>query len=71
MASARMPSVLSWKTSVVLVCGLAIVAAAIVGLGRVQIQASGSRDAEQQLTALRLDLAQIQDVPWARLARRG
>ncbi len=44
-----------------LVCGLAVVAAAILGLGRLQTEASASRDAERQLTALRVELAESED----------
>jgi diguanylate cyclase (GGDEF)-like protein len=48
----------------VLVCAFLGVVAAIVATGRLQAEATTGRDAELQLTALRLDIAQIQDVPW-------
>jgi diguanylate cyclase (GGDEF)-like protein len=49
---------------VVLVGVLVAVCAAIVAVERLQTSAAATRDAELQLIALRLDLAQIQDVPW-------
>jgi diguanylate cyclase (GGDEF)-like protein len=48
----------------VLVCAFLGVVAAIVATGRLQADATTGRNAELQLTALRLDIAQIQDVPW-------
>jgi diguanylate cyclase (GGDEF)-like protein len=48
----------------VLACTLAAACAAIVAIGRLQSEATAARDAEQQLVALRLELAQSQDVPW-------
>jgi hypothetical protein len=48
----------------VLVCAFSGVLAAIFATGRLQTEATMGRDAELQLTALRLDVAQIQDVPW-------
>ena len=47
-----------------LVVALVAVGAAIFAIGRLQDKASAARDAQLQLTALRLDIAQIQDVPW-------
>jgi diguanylate cyclase (GGDEF)-like protein len=52
------------RTGAVLLVALAAVLAAIVAMGRLQAQATATRDAQLQLTALRLDVAQIQDVPW-------
>jgi diguanylate cyclase (GGDEF)-like protein len=52
------------RTGLVLAVALAAVLAAIVATGRLQARASAARDAQLQLTALRLDVAQIQDVPW-------
>ena len=45
--------------STLLMCGLAFVA-----IGRLQNDATASRDAERQLVTLRLEMSQIQDVPW-------
>ncbi len=64
MAAARRKSVFTLRTAAVLVCALLAVGAAIVALGRLQTEATAGRDAELELVALRLDLAQIQDVPW-------
>jgi two-component system cell cycle response regulator len=47
-----------------LVLALVAVCAAIVAIGRLQADATAARDAQLELTALRLDVAQIQDVPW-------
>src|SRR5690242_7091609 len=43
---------------------LAVVCGAMVLIGHLVTRASEARDAQLQLVALRLDLAQIQDVPW-------
>ena len=45
-------------------CTLLIAGAAIVALGRLQADATTSRDGERQLVTLRLDMSQIQYVPW-------
>jgi two-component system cell cycle response regulator len=47
-----------------LMLALVVVCAAIVAIGRLQADATAARDAQLELTALRLDVAQIQDVPW-------
>jgi diguanylate cyclase (GGDEF)-like protein len=52
------------RTAVVLMAALTAVCGAIVAMGRLQAQATAARDAQLRLTALRLDVAQIQDVPW-------
>ncbi len=52
------------RTILVLVSALLAVGVALIAAGRLQADATAGRDAELQLTALRLDLAQIQDVPW-------
>jgi diguanylate cyclase (GGDEF)-like protein len=52
------------RAVLVLACTLAAACASIVAIGELQADATASRDAEQQLAALRLELAQIQDVPW-------
>jgi diguanylate cyclase (GGDEF)-like protein len=54
-----------------LVLGLAGVLAAIVAIGRLQTDATAARDAQLQLTSLRLDIAQIQDVPWGAAPDEG
>ncbi len=43
---------------------LVAVCAAIVAIGHLQTASAQARDAQLRLTALRLDVAQIQDVPW-------
>jgi diguanylate cyclase (GGDEF)-like protein len=48
----------------VLLCTLAMSSLAILAIGRLQADATTSRDAERQLVTLRLELSQIQDVPW-------
>src|ERR1043165_7807738 len=51
--------------SAILLAGVLVVAcAAILSIGRLQDDATGSRDAQLTLVELRLDLAQIQQVPW-------
>jgi diguanylate cyclase (GGDEF)-like protein/putative nucleotidyltransferase with HDIG domain len=52
-------------TVLLLVCG------AIVAVGRLQSQATGARDAQLKLMNLRLDLAQIQQVPWGAAPDEG
>ena len=64
MAAGPPRSVFTLRTAVVLVCALLAVGAAIVAVGRLQTEATAGRDAELELIALRLDLDQIQDVPW-------
>jgi diguanylate cyclase (GGDEF)-like protein len=52
------------KNVLFLACTLAAVCAAIVVVARLQAEATAVRDAELQLVALRLDVSQIQGVPW-------
>jgi diguanylate cyclase (GGDEF)-like protein len=52
------------KAAFVLACTLAVACTAIVAVDRLQADSTTARDAEQRLVSLRLDLAQIQDVPW-------
>src|SRR5215213_3297733 len=51
-------------TAIVFTCALLIACAAIVAVTRLQADATERRDAELKLVELRLNLAQIQDVPW-------
>jgi diguanylate cyclase (GGDEF)-like protein len=50
---------------------LALACAAIVAIGRLQADATGARDAQLKLVSLRLDLAQIQQVPWGAAPGEG
>jgi diguanylate cyclase (GGDEF)-like protein len=59
------------RAVLVLACTLAAACASIVAIGRLQADATAGRDAEQKLAALRLDLAQIQDVPWGAAPGEG
>lgn len=52
------------KAAVVLACTLLIACAAIFAVDRLQAEATAGRDAELELVSLRLQLSQIQDVPW-------
>lgn len=58
-------------TAAVLVCALLAVGVAVLAAGRLHGEAIASRDAELQLTTLRLDLAHIRDVPWGASATEG
>ncbi|HET8758651.1 MAG TPA: diguanylate cyclase [Solirubrobacteraceae bacterium] len=53
-----------FKAALVLACTLVLACAAIVAVDRQQAESTQARDAELALTGLRLDLSQIQDVPW-------
>jgi diguanylate cyclase (GGDEF)-like protein/putative nucleotidyltransferase with HDIG domain len=64
MPSFRFRTLLSLRAVAVLACTLALVCAAIVAVGRLQDDATGSRDAQLKLVELRLALAQVQQVPW-------
>ena len=50
---------------------LAVAWAAIVAIGRLQTEATGARDSQFELVSLRLDLAQIQQVPWGAAPDEG
>ena len=50
---------------------LAVACAAIVAIGRLQDDATRSRDAQFELVSLRLNLAQIQQVPWGAAPDEG
>jgi diguanylate cyclase (GGDEF)-like protein len=52
------------KAALVLACTFLLACTAIVAVDRLQAESTQARDAELQLISLRLDLAQIQDVPW-------
>src|SRR3954471_4511236 len=52
------------RVGLVLACTLVVACAAIFTIARLQDDPTRSRDAERQLVDLRLQLAQIQDVPW-------
>src|SRR4051812_24313557 len=52
------------RMGLVLACTLAVACAAIYAIAGLQDDATHSRDAERRLVDLRLQLAQIQDVPW-------
>ena len=50
---------------------LAVACAAIVAIGRLQDDATRSRDSQFELVSLRLNLAQIQQVPWGAAPDEG
>jgi diguanylate cyclase (GGDEF)-like protein len=52
------------KAALVLACTLLLACTAIVAVDRQQAESTKARDAELALVGLRLDLSQIQDVPW-------
>jgi hypothetical protein len=54
-----------------LACALAGVFVAIVVIGRLQSDATAARDAELTLSAIRVDLLQMRDVPWGALPDEG
>src|SRR3954447_4291243 len=64
MPDRRPGTIITLRAGIVLVSMLALAVAAIVAVGRLQDDATGSRDAQLKLVELRLDLAQIQQVPW-------
>jgi diguanylate cyclase (GGDEF)-like protein len=53
-----------FKAALVLACTLLLACTAIVAVDRQQAESTNARDAELALIGLRLDLSQIQDVPW-------
>jgi diguanylate cyclase (GGDEF)-like protein len=53
-----------FKAALVIACTLLLACTAIVAVDRLQAESTDARDAARQLVELRLDLAQIQDVPW-------
>jgi diguanylate cyclase (GGDEF)-like protein len=53
-----------FKAALVLACTLLVACTAIVAVDRQQAESTKTRDAELALISLRLDLSQIQDVPW-------
>jgi diguanylate cyclase (GGDEF)-like protein len=59
------------RAVIVLACTLLIACAAIVAVDRLQAEATAGRDAELELINLRLQLAQIQDVPWGASPEEG
>jgi diguanylate cyclase (GGDEF)-like protein len=59
------------RSALVLVCMFALAGGAIVAIGRLQDQATSARDSQLKLTSLRLDLAQIQQVPWGAAPDEG
>src|SRR5215218_6624611 len=60
-----------FKAVVVLTCRLLIACTAIVAVDRLQADSTKARDAELQLVNLRLQLSQIQDVPWGASPEEG
>src|SRR3954447_12587356 len=64
MPDRRPGTIITLRAGIVLVSMLALAVAAIVAVGRLQDDATGSRDAQLKLVELRLDVAQIQQVPW-------
>jgi diguanylate cyclase (GGDEF)-like protein len=59
------------RSALVLAVMLALSVATIVAVGRLQDRAKKARDGELTLTSLRLDLAQIQQVPWGAAPGEG
>jgi diguanylate cyclase (GGDEF)-like protein len=59
------------KAAVVLLCTLLLACAAIVAVDRLQAEATAGRDAELELVNLRMQLSQIQDVPWGASPEEG
>ena len=64
-------SQLPLRSALVLVTMLALAIVAIVAVGRMQDQATRARDAQLKLISLRLDVAQIQQVPWGAAPGEG
>jgi diguanylate cyclase (GGDEF)-like protein len=60
-----------FRTALVLLVMAALAAAAIVAVSGFQDQATASRDSQLKLISLRLDLAQIQQVPWGAAPGEG
>jgi diguanylate cyclase (GGDEF)-like protein len=59
------------RSALVLLVMLALSVATIVAVGRLQDRANKARDAQLTLADLRLDLAQIQQVPWGAAPGEG
>jgi diguanylate cyclase (GGDEF)-like protein len=55
---------LTVRSVLVLLSLLACVAAAVVVIGRLESAATGTRDAQSALLAIRVDLMQLRDIPW-------
>jgi diguanylate cyclase (GGDEF)-like protein len=66
-----MPRLVTLRTALLLAGVLAAACAAIVAIGNLHDDATGSRDAQLKLVELRLDLAQIQQVPWGAAPDEG
>jgi diguanylate cyclase (GGDEF)-like protein len=60
-----------FRTALVLLVMAALSAAAVVAVGRLQNQATAARDSQLKLVSLRLDVAQIQQVPWGAAPSEG
>ena len=60
-----------FKAALILACTLLVACTAIVAVDRQQAESTKARDAELQLISLRLDLSQIQDVPWGASPEEG
>src|SRR5215218_5739856 len=60
-----------FKAVVVLTCRLLIACGAIFAVDRLQAESTKARDAELQLVNLRLQLSQVQDVPWGAAPEEG
>jgi diguanylate cyclase (GGDEF)-like protein len=61
----------SLRLALVLLVMLALSVAAVLAVGRLQSEATKARDAQLTLTSLRLDVAQIQQVPWGAAPGEG
>ena len=59
------------RTIAVLTGALLVVLLALLAAERLRERVLDARDTELRLTALRLDLAQIQDVPWGAAPSEG
>jgi diguanylate cyclase (GGDEF)-like protein len=59
------------RSALVLLTMLALASAAVVTIARMQDEATSARDSQLKLTSLRLDVAQIQQVPWGAAPGEG
>src|SRR5437763_8810067 len=59
------------RSALVLLTMLALAGAAILTIARMQAKATSARDSQLKLTSLRLDVAQIQQVPWGAAPGEG
>jgi diguanylate cyclase (GGDEF)-like protein len=66
-----LPTYLTARAVLALAAMLALACVAIVAIGRLQDDATTARDAQFELVSLRLDLAQIQQVPWGAAPDEG